>query len=396
MKQIALIAILLFTSFLLLHARPPGLGDQQIARIFSLERKYLQNAWDSVKATGRMPRSPQKGFQPIEDWTSGFYAGSLWLVYQFTGDKTMLQKARQATAMLEADKDLTHNHDIGFIMYCSYGNGYRLTRDPAYKNILIHSARTALTRYNPRVQSIMSWNPQPERDWKFPVIIDNMMNLELLLKATALGGDSSFYRVAVAHANTTLKHQYRSDYSCSHVVDYDPQTGAMRRRDWNNGNSDPATAAWSRGQAWGLYGFGFMYRDTRDQTYLQQADHIAAYILNHPNMPGDMVPYWDYSAPEISAMRDASAAAITASALLQLAPLSVHGKKYFAAAEKILSSLASPGYLNETGKGLFLLKHATGNYLRKSELDAGLIYADYYFLEALLRYKELKKKYRSV
>ncbi|MGJ7032546.1 glycoside hydrolase family 88 protein [Niabella hirudinis] len=392
MKQIVLLAVLLFSNFLPLIAQEPGLNDQRIARIFSLEKKYLQNAWDHVKTTGEMPRSTQKGFQPIEDWTSGFYAGNLWLTYEFTGDKKILKKARQATALLEADKDLTLNHDIGFIMYCSYGNGYRLTHDKVYKDILMHASRTALTRYNPQVQSIMSWDPQPERDWKFPVIIDNLMNLEMLLKTTALSNDSSFYKVALAHANTTLKNQYRADYSCSHVVDYDPGTGAFRKRDWNNGNSDPATAAWSRGQAWGLYGFGFLYRDTRHKKYLEQADHIAGYILHHPNMPNDMVPYWDYSAPQISTMRDASAAAITASALLQLAPLSVHGKEYFAAAAKILTSLASPEYLNETGQGIFLLKHATGNYLRKSELDAGLVYADYYFLEALLRYRALKKK----
>lgn len=368
------------------------LSDQKIASIFTLEQQYLNNAWDTVKSTGRLPRSTQRGYQPITDWTAGFYPGSLWLTYEYTKDKELLKKAAHATSLLEADKDFSHDHDIGFIMYCSYGNGYRLTQNPAYRDILIHSSKTALKRYSPKVKSIMSWNPDQKRNWKFPVIIDNMMNLEMLLETHRWTGDSSFYKVAVNHANTTMKNQYRKDFSCSHVVDYDPATGAMRKRDWNNGDSDPATAAWSRGQSWGLYGFTFMYKYTRKKEYLMQAENIAAYILNNPNMPEDMVPYWDYAGTKKSTMRDASAAALLASGLLALSSLSEeHGKAYFTAAEKILVSLASPRYLNETGKGVFLLKHATGNYLQQSELDAGLIYADYYFLEALLRYRELRK-----
>ncbi len=374
--------------------RAQTLSDEKIASIFALEKIYLNRAFDTVKKTHKIPRSIEKGFQPITDWTSGYYPGNLWLTYEFTKDKEILEKAKYTTALVEANKHFSTDHDIGFMIYCSYGNGYRLTHDPKYKAVIIEASKTAIKRYNPVVKSIMSWNPDEKRDWKFPVIIDNMMNLELLLNATKFTGDSTYYQVAVQHSNTTMKNQYRADYSCSHVVDYNPANGQMRKRDWNNGNSDPATAAWSRGQSWGLYGFSFMYQYTRKKEYLNQAENIASYILNNPNMPKDMVPYWDYNVPKYPTVKDASAAALLASALMQLATLSPkNGKKYFNAGQKILLSLASSKYLNESGKGIYLLKHATGNYLRKSEVDGGLIYADYYFLEALLKYQKLKGKF---
>lgn len=367
------------------------LSDKNIAKIFALATTYANNAYDTVKSTATFPRSTARGFQGIDDWTCGFYPGSLWYIYEYTKDPAMLEKAKYATSLLEADKHYTIDHDIGFIMYCSYGNGYRLLKDPEYRDILITSSKQALTRYDEKVKSIMSWNPNQERDWKFPVIIDNMMNLEMLLKATEFTGDSTYYHVAINHANTTMKNQYREDYSCSHVVDFDPETGKMRKRDWNNGNNDPATASWSRGQSWGLYGFSFMYRLTQKIEYLQHAENIASFILNNKNMPADMVPYWDYRAPNYPTMRDASAASLMASALIDLSYLSPqNGEKYFKAAEKILTSLSQPPYLNTSGKGNFLLNHATGNFLRNSELDGGLIYADYYYLEALHRYLEKK------
>lgn len=371
-----------------------ALSDKKIAAIFALEKIYQNNAFKTVQATRKMPRSTEKGFQPISDWTSGFYPGTLWLTYEFTKDKEVLKKAEYATALVEDNKNYMHDHDIGFMIYCSYGNGYRLTKNEKYKQVIVDASKTAIKRYNPKVKSILSWAPRESRDWKFPVIIDNMINLELLLKASSFTGDSTYYNIAVSHANTTMKNQYRADYSCSHVVDYDPVTGKMRKRDWNNGNSNPETAAWSRGQSWGLYGFGFMYKYTGKKEYLAHAENVASYILDNPNMPKDMVPYWDYRAPEYPTMRDASAAALLASGLMQLAEVSPkNGKRYFAAGEKILQSLSSPIYLNESGKGNFLLKHATGNFLRKSELDGGMIYADYYFLEALLRYQKLRKSF---
>jgi len=366
--------------------------------IFQKSIKHLQNNFVTVKQMGQLPRSIDRGFRPIKDWTSGFYPGNLWLVYEYTKDKSLLEMAKFSTELLDEEKYNTTDHDIGFRIYCSYGRGYELTNSQAYKNVIIQAAESAIQRYNPIVKSIMSWEPQPKRDWQYPVIIDNMMNLELLFAATKFTGDTKFYNIAIQHANTAMKYQYRKDFSCSHVIDFDSITGDFRKRDWNNGNSDPSTASWSRGQSWGLYGFTMMYRETKDEMYLIQAENIAKYILENPNMTKDMVPYWDYNAPEIPTLRDASAAAIMASGFIELSTLSKkNSQKYFDVGEKILNSLASPNYFAEPEtNNNFLLKHATGNFLKDSEKDGTLIYADYYFLEGLTRYLKLKENNTNI
>lgn len=374
------------------------IDSSKIALIFQTAGSQLEQTWETVEQTGKLPRSTQRGFKPIEDWTSGFYPGILWFIYEYTKDDNIKQKAAYATALLEKEQYNTRDHDIGFRIYCSYGNGYRLTQLPDYKNAVIQAAKSAVQRYDPKVKVIMSWEPNKERDWQYPVIIDNMMNLELLFAATEFTGDSSYYTIAVNHALTTMKNQYREDYSCSHVVDYDPLTGKKRKMDWNNGSDNPETAAWSRGQSWGLYGYTMMFRETRDKQFLDHAEKIAGFILNHPNMPADMIPYWDFHAPDLPAVRDASAAAIMASALIELSGYSPKkGNMYFNAGEKILQSLSSENYLAQPGtnKG-FLIKHTTGNFLRNSEVDGSLIYADYYFLEALLRYTAVKQKLAAI
>lgn len=368
-----------------------SLSNDFIDEIFHKSELHLNAMYPTVKETKQVPRSLDRGFRPIKDWTSGFYPGNLWLVYEHTKDTDLLKKAQFATELVEDEKYNTTDHDIGFRIYCSFGRGYDLTNNPKYKEVIVQAAKSAIQRYSPKVEAIMSWNPQPKRGWQYPVIIDNMMNLELLFAATKFTGDSIYYDIAIKHANTTMKNQYRADFSCSHVVDYDAKTGEFRKRDWNNGNSDPNTAAWSRGQSWGLYGFTLMFRETGDVKYLKQAENIAKFILENPNMPKDMVPYWDYNAPEFPTLRDASAAAILASGLMELSQLSKNGQTYFKAGEKILTSLSSPQYFAEPGtNGNFLLKHATGNFLKNSELDGTLIYADYYFLEALTRYRKIK------
>jgi len=371
------------------------LSNSKIAAIFQVEKQQLSYAWKTVKRKGKLPRSIDKGYRPIDDWTSGFYPGNLWLVYEYTHDQNIKRNAEYATALLEEEKYNTRDHDIGFRIYCSYGNGYRLTQSSHYKDVIIQAAESAIQRYSPKVKAIMSWEPNSDRDWQFPVIIDNMINLELLFAATHATGDSIYYKIAVDHAITTMKNQFRDNYSCSHVVDYDSITGQFRKMDWNNGNNDPSIAVWSRGQSWGLYGYTMMFRETGDKQFLIHAEKIADFILNHPNMPKDMIPYWDYSTPEIPTARDASAAAIMASALMELSGFSpTHSKRYFEAGEKILESLSSSTYLAQSGtNGNFLLKHATGNFVRKSEVDGTLIYADYYFLEALLRYTDIKKMF---
>ncbi|PSL50262.1 glycosyl hydrolase family 88 [Chitinophaga niastensis] len=323
-------------------------------------------------------------------WTSGFYPGTSWYLYEYTKDPAFKAEALKRMALVEKEQYNTHTHDLGFMMYCPFGNALRITGDTAYKTILLTSAKSLSTRFNPTIGCIKSWD---HGTWKFPVIIDNMMNLELLTWASKVSGDKKFAAIARTHANTTIKNHYRPDYSSFHVVDYDPATGAVLQRKTHQGAAD--SSAWSRGQAWGLYGYTMMYRETKDKAYLEQARHIADYILQNPNMPADLIPYWDYNAPGIpNALRDVSAASVAASALLELSRYTnkADGKRYWNAAEKMLTNLCSPAYLAKEGENNdFILMHSVGSLPHKSEVDVPLTYADYYFVEALLRYKQWAK-----
>jgi hypothetical protein len=325
-----------------------------------------------------------------EPWVGGFYPGALLYLYEFTKDTSLYNEALRKMKVLEKEKYNKTTHDLGFMMYCSFGNAYRLQPESHYKEVLITSAKSLATRFNANVGCIRSWDSEPS---KFMVIIDNMVNLELLFAATRLTGDSSFYKIAVSHANTTMKNHFRVDYSSYHLVIYDPQTGDVIKTQTVQGAFD--SSAWARGQAWGLYGYTVCYRETKDKKYLNQANHIAQFILHHPNLPKDKIPYWDFNAPGIpDAPRDASAGAVICSALLELAQYvpKKTGKEYLKAAEKMLKSLTSSAYSAAIGEnGGFILKHGVGNYPRKSDVDVPLIYADYYFVEALTRYRNLKK-----
>ncbi len=324
---------------------------------------------------------------PSRDWTSGFFPGVLWFLYEASGNKKWEMEARAFTSKIENEKMNAGTHDMGFKIYCSFGSGYRLTKDPVYKDIIIQSARTLSRRFNPVVGCIRSWDHNRDK-WDFPVIIDNMMNLELLFAATRFTGDSSFYRIAVSHADNTMKNHYRPDFSSYHVVDYDTLTGQVIKKTTHQGFSNES--AWSRGQAWGLYGFTMCYRETHNPKYLALAERIASFILNHPNLPSDLVPYWDFNAPGIpDEPRDASAASVMASALLELGKYSENGSEYVKTGRKILKSLTE-NYRAPSGtsKG-FLLIHSTGSKPGNSEIDVPLIFGDYYFMEALLRAKKL-------
>lgn len=323
-------------------------------------------------------------------WCSGFYPGTLLYLYEYKKDASLKTEALKRLALIENEKNNKGTHDLGFMMYCSFGNAYRLFKDPAYKEVLLTSARSLSTRFNPTVGCIKSWD---HGAFTFPVIIDNMMNLELLTWASRTSGDGSFAKIAKTHANTTIKNHFRPDYSSYHVIDYDGATGAVLQKKTHQGAAD--SSAWSRGQAWGLYGYTMMYRETKDKAYLDQAKHIADFILNNPNLPEDMIPYWDYDAPGIPDVpRDASAGAVAASALLELSRYTT-GKdatRYWNAAEKMLTSLSSPAYLAKEGENNdFILMHSVGSFPHKSEVDVPLSYADYYFVEALLRYKQWGK-----
>lgn len=338
------------------------------------------------------PRSYGQGMLKMVgagDWTAGFFPGSLWYLYEATGDTKWRLAAARHTARTAPAKFDKSQHDVGFMLGAGYGNGYRLTGDPGYRDALLAGATTLMTRFSPKVGAIQSWNVKPGSAWTYPVIIDNMMNLELLMWAARAAGEPRYREVAITHADTTLRNHFRPDGSSFHLVDYDPQTGKVRVRMTVQGFADDS--AWARGQAWGLYGYTMMYRETGKPAYLAQAHAIARFYMQHPRLPADKVPYWDFDDPAIpNAPRDASAAAIASSALLELAGFSDRdtARRYRDFAEQTLRTLSSSAYLAAPGEnGGFLLKHATGHKPAGQEIDVPLNYADYYFLEALLRLK---------
>ncbi len=320
---------------------------------------------------------------PRGDWTSGFYPGVLWTMVELTGDKAWDEKATAYTGKLEKEQYNASDHDMGFRMFCSYGNALRLTGDEAYVPVLVQSARTLFSRYYETVGCIRSWDFNQEV-WQCPVIIDNMMNLELLFWASQQTGDPVYHDMAVRHALTTMQNHFRDDYSTFHVVDYDTITGQVRQKNTHQGYADGSS--WARGEAWGLYGFTMTYRYTEDPRFLRQAEGIADFILGHPNLPEDGIPYWDFDAPGIpDEPRDVSAAAIIASALYELGTYSEKGASYRAEADRILQNIWN-GYRSGEGENCgFILDHSVGSKPANSEVDVPLIYADYYFLEGLLR-----------
>jgi rhamnogalacturonyl hydrolase YesR len=321
-------------------------------------------------------------------WTSGFYPGTLLYLYEFSNDKSLLEEAKRKLKVLEKEKLNTGTHDLGFMLYCSFGNAYRITKDPEYKSIMLRGAESLISRFNPTVGSIRSWDHNGDK-WKYPVIIDNMMNLEFLNWASRETKDNKYKNISLIHSNTTLKNHFRKDFSSYHVIDYDPETGRVLNKHTHQGAAHES--AWARGQAWALYGYTMMYRDTKDKSYLKQAINIADFIINHPNLPKDKIPYWDFDAENIpNTYRDASAAAIMSSALLELSTYAKNEKSrtYLEVAEKMIQSLSSEPYKNKLGSnGGFLLKHSTGHLPGGSEIDVPLSYADYYYVEALMRYK---------
>ncbi|MEE1946983.1 glycoside hydrolase family 88 protein [Pedobacter sp. KR3-3] len=362
-----------------------------IDRQFKLAQQQYQLLGQNTPAT-RMPKTYYAAKNKWESsdtqwWCSGFYPGSLLYIYEYTKDTATLSEAKKRLAVLEKEKHYTGNHDLGFMMYCSFGNAYRITHNPLYRPTLDTAAASLVTRYRPDAKVIQSWNAS--KTWKGPVIIDNMMNLELLLWVSQNGGDKKLRQIALNHADATLKNHFRKDYSSYHVVDYDMSNGNVVKKATAQGAADES--AWARGQAWGLYGYTMMYRFTKDKRYLEQAKHIADFILKNPALPADGIPYWDFNAPNIpNTYRDASAGAIIASALLELGQYSNKKEQafYLANAKKMLVSLSGEEYTAKAGtNGGFLLKHSVGALPSKSEVDVPLTYADYYYLEALLRYK---------
>jgi unsaturated chondroitin disaccharide hydrolase len=368
--------------------------------------EQMENTLKAENDPNKIPRTtnPDGSLKTvgIYSWTSGFFAGNLWYMYELTKEDKWKNEAIKWTEALDTIQYWSGNHDVGFMIYCSYGNGLKFAGLDQYKDIIVQTAESLSKRYNDNTLAIKSWDYRKAWDgkteWFYPVIIDNMMNLELMFEASKFSGNPKYRDIAVQHAETTMKNHYRDDYSCFHVVDYDTITGEVLDKATCQGFTD--ASSWARGQAWGFYGYVLCYRYTKDKKFLDFAENIANYILDHPNLPEDMVPLWDYNVtdagkdpeweynatdyPEIP--RDASAAAITCSALYELAAYSANKEKLLRAADKMLESLLSTVYLADINNNrYFILDHSVGSIPHGVEIDVPLVYADYYLLEAIYR-----------
>ncbi|MDO1514133.1 glycoside hydrolase family 88 protein [Maribacter confluentis] len=396
MKKINLLVIL--TAIVFIGCKEKVVTEEQsmtvIEKAAAQYEHLYHNAISYMDSDRPMPRTIVNGklhTVGVYDWTSGFHPGSMWNLYGLTNDITWKNRAVAYTQIMDTIQYYEGTHDLGFMIGDSYGNALKYMDKEAYEKVMVQAAKSLVSRFKPKAGVIQSWNSNDR--WQCPVIIDNMMNLEMLFEATKISGDSTFYNVAIMHADTTMAKHFRADYSSYHVLDYDTETGKVLKRNTAQGYKDES--AWARGQAWGLYGYIVMYRETKDEKYLDQSKNIASFIMNHSNLPEDKIPYWDYDAPVTKdTPRDASAAAITASALFELSTYVEDDLKntYVDRGNSILESLSKEPYFAEIGTNEgFILKHSTGHKPQNSEIDVPLNYADYYFLEALLRQRDMIK-----
>ena len=385
-----------FSKYILISFLAPIIASCAGNNIDSLIDRDLKRAGEQLSLMSERfdtaavtPRSWDNGVYKLlpKDWTCGFFPGVYWLYYQLTGDKAIEKEALRFTARLSDIPAIKTTHDLGFMVFCSYGKQYEVEKDSVSAAAIVEASNSLISRFDPSIGLIRSWN---FGKWNYPVIIDNMMNLEMLFWASEYTGNPQYRDIAIKHADKTMENHFREDNSSYHVVSYN-NDGTVESKGTHQGYSD--SSSWSRGQAWALYGYTLCYRFTKDNRYLEQSENIATLIIDNKTTPKDHIPYWDYDAPNIpDEPRDASAAAVTASALLEL-QLYVDknlAKIYKDYAASIIRSLSSPEYLADKGdNGFFILKHSTGAASLGSEIDVPLVYADYYFLEALKRYREL-------
>lgn len=347
-----------------------------------LERPVIK---DSLRALPSADKLGTRRLCDIYDWTSGFYPGSLWYVYEMTGDEKVKAQAIKYTELLNPIREYTGTHDLGFMINCSYGNALRLSPADTIPAVIVQTAGNLCSRFDEKIGCIRSWD---FGYWNYPVIIDNMMNLDLLFSASKLTGDPYYKEIAIKHADKTMPNHFRDDYTCWHVISYNDD-GSVEMKETYQGKAHDS--AWARGQAWAVYGYTAAYRETQDKKYLDFAQNIADMIMSRVKTE-DAIPYWDYDAPALeNTPRDASAAAVTACGLLELSTMVEDGSRYFNYAEKILKSLSSDAYLAAPGQNQgYVLMHSTGSLAHGSEVDVPLNYADYYYLEGLQRYMKLK------
>jgi unsaturated chondroitin disaccharide hydrolase len=386
------LAVVAAAAWLAMSACPPHAAAQSLGALathaLDFAAQQLERSVAETADPTRFPRSTLADgrwrFEDSGDWTSGFFPGCLWLLYEHTSAPIWRTRAESWTAEMEDEKNDSGTHDVGFKILCSFGNGARLTSNAAYPAIIRRGAQSLASRFDADVGCTRSWN-----NHHFPVIIDNMMNLEILFWGAAHGGDPAWRDMAVSHALRTRQDHVRPDGSTYHLVDYDPSSGAVLERGTVQGWGDEST--WARGQAWGLHGFAIAFRETGDARFLETARLLSGWFLDH--LPADHVPYWDFDAPDIpNEPRDTSAAAIAAAGLLQLAalePETAARARWRQGALDILRALCAPPYLAEGTSSRGLLLHGVGNRPAGSEVDVSLIYGDYYFLQALLAYRSM-------
>lgn len=368
----------------------------ELEKVLQSNTAKLKEVATSLSSADSLPRNIKKGktnwdFVDVRDWCSGFWPGTLWYAYEQSKDPVLKEQAEKFTAPLkEIAYTPADNHDIGFMIYCSYGNGYRLTGNEAYKEVMLAAADTLATLYNPKAGTILSWPGMVEK-MGHNTIIDNMMNLELLFWAAENGGDKSLYDLAKSHAEVSMERLVRPDYSIYHVATFDEETGEFKKGITHQGYADESM--WARGQGWGIYGFAVAYRETGEKAFLETAKKLADHFLER--LPEDGIPYWDFDDPKIpNAPKDASAAAVSACGMLELVNLVESEElktKYFNEAEKLVATLSSDKYLSGDTNDALLL-HSTGHHPKNSEIDVPIIYADYYYMEALLRLKKLNNE----
>jgi len=375
LKQLSvlLLAVLGTSTVVQAQTAKPNLSKAFIQQQLDAAAKQIKVLANETP-TEKFPKTFENGkevFSSSSWWCSGFYPGTLLYLYEGTKDEGLLKKATEKLTYLEKEKNNKGTHDLGFMLFCSFGNALRLTGDTQkYEPILSTGANSLASRYSPVTKTIRSWD---HGSWQYPVIIDNMMNLEFLTQVSKMTGDKKFYDIAVAHAETTLKNHFRKDYSSYHVIDYDKKTGKAIGKKTHQGAFDES--AWSRGQGWALYGYTMMYRETKKKEFLKQAQQIAKYILSNPNMPADLVPYWDFEKDKVAQSQYTKGS---------------EAVNYFNKAEIILKNLSKAPYLAPYGQnGGYILQHSVGALPLNSEIDVPLTYADYYYVEALVRYQRL-------
>jgi len=378
------------------------LTDSLVQHALGVSYRHLESSVIEVKDSTRFPSyAPHDlrwSYFPSGGWTSGFYPGCLWLAYELSGRGEFRDWAKKWTGGLEKEADNTGTHDLGFMFGCSYGNGIRNVSPGealAYKRILLNAAATLDKRYSPTPGMLRcDWDEPPfsQDTTLYPVIVDIMMNLELLFWGAENGASASLREHAVLHAQKTYRDLVRPDGSTYHIVRYKKDSGTIFNKGQLQGQNEHST--WTRGHAWCTYGMIVCYRYTRDETFLAHACVLADYFLKR--LTPDNVSVWDFdSSPEFSNVKDASATAITASALFELSTYVRDRKQrdhYRGKAEAMLAALCSKDYLAEGEPTNVLLLHST-QYLTQpgnQNTDKPAIFADYYFLEAIKRYLTLR------